>query len=385
MIARNLTGHLRQLADWFPVVSVTGPRQSGKSTLVKETFSSYEYINLEDPEIRSAALEDPVGFVRNRPARLIIDEAQYAPELFSSIQVVADERGGTGQYVISGSQNFLLLKSIKQSLAGRVGITTLLPFSYREASALTEGVDAFTWTGGYPRIYDANMPAGIFYQSYLATYVERDAPELLDVRNLSDFRRLISLCAANAGSLLNYTRLASDLGVAITTVRSWISLLETSYILYLLQPYHANLRKRLTKTPKLYFTDTGLLCHLLGIKSKQELLAHPMRGAVYENLVVSERLKLHLNQGETPQITFYRDEDKREIDVLDWTDASSPLAIEVKSGETYRDHHAHYLRTVGEELGIDESSRVVAYRGSQSYRVSGATVMPIRELLLCER
>lgn len=380
MLERDLAPHLVKLAEWFPVVSVTGPRQSGKSTLVKAAFSDYEYLNLEDPEIRSAALEDPVGFIGSRPSRLIIDEAQYAPELFSSIQAVSDERGGVGQYVISGSQNFLLLKSIKQSLAGRVGVTTLLPLSYREARSVRSGVDDFAWAGGYPRIYDVGMPPNAFYHSYLSTYVERDAEEILDVRNLSDFRKLISLCAANVGSLLNYTRLASDLGVAITTVRSWISLLETSYVLHLLQPYHANLRKRLTKTPKVYFTDTGLLCYLLNISSVSELIEHPMRGEIFENLVVSERLKRHLNRGEAARLSFYRDEDKREIDLLDFTDASNPLAIEVKSGQTYRESHARHLRKVGDELGIAEQGRIVAYRGSQSYRVDGANVTPIEQL-----
>lgn len=381
MLARDLSSHLTQLAGWFPVVSVTGPRQSGKTTLVRATFDSYEYLNLEDPETRSAALEDPVGFIGSRPPHLIIDETQYAPELFSSIQAVSDERGGVGQYVISGSQNFLLLKSIKQSLAGRVGLATLLPLSYREARPVSSDIDEFAWTGGYPRIYDVDMPPAAFYRSYLSTYVERDATELLGVRNVSDFRRLVWLCAASVGSLLNYSRLASDLGVAVTTVRSWISLLEASYVLYLLQPYHANLRKRLTKTPKVYFADTGLLCHLLNISSAQELAAHPMRGEIYENLVVSERLKHHLNRNETARLSFYRDEDKREIDLLDWTDASSPLAVEVKAGETYRDRHARHLRTVGEELGIAPQNRVVAYRGSQGYRVDGATVMPIERLL----
>ena len=381
MFERDLASHLTKLAEWFPVVSVTGPRQSGKSTLVRATFSDYEYLNLEDPEIRSAAVEDPVGFIRNRPSKLIIDEAQYAPELFSSIQAVSDERGGTGQYVISGSQNFLLLKSIKQSLAGRVGISTLLPLSYREVRLEMPGIDDFAWIGGYPRIYDVEMPPAIFYRSYLSTYVERDAKELLDVRNLADFRKLISLCAANVGSLLNYTRLATDLGVAITTVRSWISLLETSYVLYLLQPYHGNLRKRLTKTPKVYFVDTGLLCYLLNISSVNELMTHPMRGEIFENLVVSERLKHHLNRGEEARLSFYRDEDKREIDLLDWTDASDPLAVEVKSGETYREHHVRHLRKVGDELGIAPRNRIVAYRGSQYYQVDGATVMPIERLL----
>ena len=375
---------LARMATWFPVVSLTGPRQSGKSTLIRSVFADYEYLNLENPDVRTSAVEDPVGFIRRRPPRLIIDEAQYAPQLFSMIQVVADERGDVGQYVLSGSQNFLLLKGIQQSLAGRVGMLKLLPLSYAEAASnkmIMGSLDVFALTGGYPRIYDTGMPRELFFQNYLATYVERDVGGFLDVRNLSSFRAGLSLCAAGVGGLLNYTRLASDLGVSLTTVKSWLSILESSYLVFLLPPYASNVRKRLTKTPKLYFYDTGLLCYLLGITSERQLLDHPLRGQIIENLVVSERAKAHLNQGREPALFFYRDDSKREIDLLDYTDASSPLAIEIKSGETYRDTFARHLCPVGDELGIPAGRRMVVYGGTEHYDARGVTVMPATTFL----
>lgn len=266
---------LRDMSEWFPVVSLTGPRQSGKSTLIKAVFPEYEYLNLENPEVRRAAIDDPVGFIRRRPDRLIIDEAQYASELFSMIQVASDERGGAGQYVLSGSQNFLLMHNIQQSLAGRVGMLKLLPLSYQELSDTQISLGTYLIRGGYPRIYDAGIPTDMFYQNYLMTYVERDAGGLLDVRNLSSFRKMIGLCAACVGGLLNLSRLAADAGVATATISSWLSILQSSYLVFLLQPYAGNMRKRLTKAPKLYFYDTGLLCHLLGIHDERSLMNHP--------------------------------------------------------------------------------------------------------------
>lgn len=368
------------MAGWFPVVSLTGPRQSGKSTLVRAAFPDYGYVNLENPETRRAALEDPVGFVRRRPPRLIVDEAQYAPELFSMIQVASDERGEPGQYVLSGSQNFLLMRGIQQSLAGRVGTLALMPLSLREASSAGADEASYLLTGGYPRIYDARIPRDAFMRSYIATYVERDAGGMVGVRDLSSFRRLLDLVAAGAGGLVNYSRLAADLGVGAQTVRSWLSILQASYIAFELRPYSANTRKRLTKAPKLYLHDTGLLCHLLGISTPEQLRDHPARGAVYENYVVAERMRTRLNRGEEPRLYFYRDDSRREVDLLDLTDPSRPLAVEVKSGETYRPSFARHLSAVCPEIGIPEGRRVVAYAGSETYRADGVDVMPARDL-----
>lgn len=384
MIERTMAQKLRGMSEWFPVVSLTGPRQSGKSTLIKAVFPEYEYLNLENPEVRRAALDDPVGFISRRPDHLIIDEAQYAPELFSMIQVASDERGRAGQYVLSGSQNFLLMRNIQQSLAGRVGMLKLLPLSYQELSETQISLDTYLIRGGYPRIYDAGIPTDMFYQNYLMTYVERDAGGLLDVRNLSSFRKMIGLCAACVGGLLNLSRLAADVGVATATISSWLSILQSSYLVFLLQPYAGNMRKRLTKAPKLYFYDTGLLCHLLGIHDERSLMSHPLSGEIFENLVVSERQKAYLNRGIEPTLVFYRDDSKREIDLIDLTEQARPQAFEIKSGATYRDTFARHLRSVGSELGIPAKDRAVVYHGSERYDTEGASVVPAEEFLLRE-
>lgn len=376
MIPRSMASHAIQLSTWFPIVSVTGPRQSGKSTLVREVFPDYEYVNLENPQTRQQALADPVGFIESRPNRLVIDEAQLAPELFSMIQVASDETNKTGQYVLSGSQNFLLLKQITQSLAGRVGMLRLLPLSFSEAKSARANLttDLFMFRGGYPRLYDVDMPQDTFFSSYLRTYVERDVQGYLGVRDLSSYRTLLELCAQCAGSLLNESRLASDAGVSRESVRSWLSMLESSYIVFRLRPYHANLRKRLTKTPKLYFYDTGLLCYLLRIRTLDQLLRSPYLGMVFENLVIEERMKAHLNAGREPDLYFYRDESKVEVDLIDLTDPDGSLLVEIKSSKTYRPSFSRHLSSVGDELGIPRERRFVVERAEGDFEADGAQV-----------
>ena len=383
MIPRDMAGLLKDMARWFPVVSVTGPRQSGKSTLVRSVFPDYAYVNLEDPQQGRRALEDPVGFIRNASSPLIIDEAQRAPELFSMVQVVSDERGMPGQFVLSGSQNFLLLKGISQSLAGRVGLLKLLPLSFAELASAGGGpsADEFMVKGGYPRLYDIDIPPRIYYEGYVDTYLERDIAGYLDVRNMASFRTFLALCAQNVGNLLNIARLASDAGVSAATARAWLSMLESSYVIYLLQPYHANTRKRLTKTPKLYFHDTGLLCHLLRLDSLELLVASETLGPVFENLVVSETAKRYLNQGKMPDLCFYRDDSKIEVDLIDLTDPMRPRAIEIKSSETYHGKYARHLGRVGEELGIDVDGRMVVLRVQDSYRSEDVQVVSARDWL----
>ena len=373
MIERVLSSFVKDNASWFPVVSVTGPRQSGKSTLVQHVFPDYTYVNLEDEATRNLALADPAGFIRERPAHLVIDEAQRVPDLFSAIQVASDASGEPGQYVLSGSQNFLLLKQIGQTLAGRVGICKLLPLSYRECVEYGEELtpDAFMLEGGYPRLHIANIPPSVFFGNYLQTYVERDVAGYIDARSMTSFRALLGLCAQGCGSLLNVSRLAGDLGIARATVDSWLSILESSYVLFRLQPYHANLRKRLTKTPKIYFYDTGLLCHLLGIRTPEQLRDSPARGAVFENLVVAETLKRHLHAGRNPELHFYRDDSKIEVDLVDTTERSEPELVEIKSTTTFRADFARHLGSVGDALGIPEEGRGVVMRSDESHVVNG--------------
>lgn len=375
-IDRELASKLKEMSKWFPVVSLTGPRQSGKSTLVKNTFPDFEYVTLEDPQTRRAALEDPVSFIRNRRGRLIIDEAQYAPDLFSMIQVVSDERGEAGQYVLTGSQNFLMMDRIGQSLAGRVGLLKLMPLSYRELQATQDwaaDVDDFALRGGYPRLNCTGMPSDIYFRSYIDTYIERDIAGLLDVRNKTAFRKLLAICAQCAGQLLNVASLSRDIGVAVSTVKSWLSILESSYIVFELPPHAVNARKRLTRTPKLYFYDNGLLCHLLGIASVEQMFEHSSFGSVVENLVVSEAVKRHMNLAEDPALCFYRDDSKREIDLLDFTDPGKPLAVEVKSSRTYHDKYARHL-SVCDELGIAEENRHVVARVESSFAAKSCHV-----------
>lgn len=384
-IPRTLGPQLKKLASWFPVVSFSGPRQSGKSTLAKYAFPDYEYVSLEDPQVRAAALEDPVSFIRNRPDRLIIDEAQYAPDLFSMIQVVSDERGSTGQYVLTGSQSFLMMESIAQSLAGRVGLATLLPLSYRELQNVQPDeldVDAFCLTGGYPRLHSANIPTSVYFSSYIDTYVERDVANILDVRSKMSFRRFFEICALNTGALLNYSSLANDTGISPATAKSWLSILESSFLVFTLQPFHSNARKRLTKSPKLYFYDTGLLCHLLHITSVEQLVSHEKFGAIFENLIIAETMKRYLNQGIQPELYFYRDDSKREVDLIDFTDATHRQAIEIKSSRTYHGKYARQINSVGNELGIAPSERVVVARVEESYRAKECHVASARDWLV---
>lgn len=384
MIARTLSSFIKDNARWFPVVSVTGPRQSGKSTLVQRVFSDYEYVNLEDEATRNLALADPTGFIRERPARLVIDEAQRVPELFSAIQVASDASGEPGQYVLSGSQNFLLLKQIGQTLAGRVGICKLLPLSYRECKDYGEGLtpDDFMLMGGYPRLHVANIPPSVFFENYVQTYVERDVAGYIDARSMTAFRALLGLCAQGCGSLLNVSRLSNDLGVARATIDSWLSILESSYVVFRLQPYHANLRKRLTKTPKLYFYDTGLLCHLLGIKTPEQLRDSPARGSVFENLAVAETLKRHLNAGRSPELYFYRDDSKIEVDLVDATDRTAPELVEVKSTTTFRADFARHLGGVGDALGVPEENRGVVMRSDATHVVNGTKYWSAHDWLM---
>lgn len=384
MIGRDIIPWAKKNADWFPVVSITGPRQSGTSTLVQATFPEYRYENLEDPGVREMALEDPVGFIRQRPHKLIIDEAQLAPELFNVIQVVSDEVGTPGQYILSGSQNFLLLRQITQSLAGRVGLLRLMPLSYREAHrAIPElSVDDFVIRGGYPRLYDVDIPPEVYYENYLSTYIARDASGYVDPGNLSAFRNFITVCADGCANLLNLTSLANDVGISPKTARSWLSLLESSYVVQLLQPYHANIRKRLTKTPKLYFNDTGLLCHLLGITTKDQFMVSRHRGAIVEDLIISETAKRHINSSKQPQLFFYRDDSKIEVDLLDMTNPLEPELVEVKSSATYRSSFTRHLARVGDLVGADVANQAVVMNVDKTATVGGRTVWSMEDWLL---
>lgn len=384
MIQRELEPVVRRLTQWFPIVSVTGPRQSGKSTLVRTAFPDYEYINLENVDTLAAAQRDPVAFIRERPRKLIIDEAQLVPELFNMLQVVSDEENVAGQYVLSGSQNFLLLKRITQSLAGRVGILRLLPFSVRELHTTDNGwsIDELILRGGYPRLYDVKIPLQLYFDSYLSTYLERDVAGYLDVRNVRSYESTIRLLAQVTGNLLNLTRLANVVGVSTKTVRQWLSMLESSYIVFELPPYFANIRKRLIKTPKIYFYDTGLLCHLLGIRTLEQLRTSEYRGAIFENFVIAETVKRHYNAGRTPEMYFYRDTTGKEVDLIDLTDGAE--IVEIKAGMTFKSEFSKLVQEVHGLLNLPNCHCCIVMQREDEITVDGVKVVPVRQWVMRE-
>ena len=376
MIPRDIASVLKQYSQWFPVVSVTGPRQSGKSTLVQEVFSGYNYVNLELPGERAAANADPLGYIRSHPAPLIIDEAQLAPELFNVIQVESDRVGTPGQFVLSGSQNFILKRQISQSLAGRVGMLTLLPLSYRELHATQDGLsfDEYLYRGGYPRLYNVDIPEDVYYSNYVATYLDRDVSGLVNATSLSQFNLFLRIAATNVGQLTNIASMASDVGVTAKTLRAWLSILEQSYIVFLLQPYFVNSRKRLVKTPKLYFYDTGLLCHLLSSGPTSEMERSGTLGQVFENAVISELYKRHMNQGKAADLYFYRDSNGVEVDLLDATVPSMPELCEIKSSRTFRGSFMRHLDSVGDLLGVGPERRSVIMRSDRTTELNGSKI-----------
>lgn len=355
MIERDLSGSLLKAVTQYPVVTLTGPRQSGKSTLVRHLFHDYQYASLEDPELRAFALGDPRGFLAQFRDNVILDEVQRVPELFSFIQVLVDEKDIPGRFVLTGSQNFLLLNSISQSLAGRSALFHLLPFSQNELagtglfplekigrgfpSGRTAPEISFStclFAGFYPRIHDKQLEPQDWLKNYYRTYVERDVRDILHVGDIESFQRFVGLCAGRNGQLLNLSSLASDCGISHTTARRWLSVLEASFLVVLLRPHYRNFRKRLVKSAKLYFLDTGLLCYLLRIKKEEDLALHAARGAIFESFVLSELYKKALHQGRDPDLYFWRDSAGHEVDIL--IDASpGPVPVEIKSGMTVVD------------------------------------------------
>jgi predicted AAA+ superfamily ATPase len=319
MIQRQLYTKASQLLEKFPIIAITGPRQSGKTTFSKQLRPDYSYVNLEDITNREFAKNDPKGFLNTYKNGVIIDEIQYVPELFSYLQVFTDERNQVGEYIITGSQNFLLMQQISQSLAGRVALFTLLPFSLKElkdSEYSFSNWESYAVSGSYPRKILFDIDGRDYYANYLSTYVERDVRLLKNITNLDLFQKFIFLVAGRVGQLFNQSSLGNELGVDNKTINSWMCLLETSYIAYRLYPYHSNFNKRIVKTPKVYFYDTGLLSFLLGIKSEQEMSQHFAKGSIFENLIITEFLKNAYNKGDTPIFYFWRDHANNEVDLL---------------------------------------------------------------------
>jgi len=377
MIERILKNKLLELITKYPIVTLTGPRQSGKSTLLRTSFPDYQYVSLEDPDMRLFALEDPRGFLTTYPDKTIIDEVQRVPALFSYLQTHVDNENKEGMYLLAGSHNFLLMESINQSLAGRAAILRLLPFSHSEmktGSIVPNTIDEEIFKGAYPRLYDKDIIPTDYYPFYIQTYVERDVRLMKNIGDLSKFIKFIKLCAGRIGQLLNLSGLANECGVSVSTATAWVSLLEASYILYLLKPDHNNYAKRLVKSPKLYFYDTGLACSLLNIKSTEQVTTHFLRGGLFENLVINEFVKESLNKGEEPNLNFWRDSTGNEVDLLQ-TVGSKQYAYEIKSGATFSQDYFKGVSKWAKLSGANSEQCFAIYAGEKSIKTSHGEVL----------
>jgi len=376
MISRKLTTHIKKMLEKFPVVSVTGPRQSGKTTLLKNAFPDYKYFNLERLDHREMIISDPIGFLKSTGTKVIFDEAQNIPELFSYIQVISDERDITGQYILSGSQSFLLNNQIAQSLAGRVSVNHLLPFDITELEGLINlDINQIILNGFYPRIYDKHIEPADFYPSYLETYIQRDIRTLKAIENLNAFSRFLGLCAGRIGQVLNLSSLANDAGIAVNTAKSWLSLLEASFIVYQLQPYYKNFNKRLIKSPKLYFYDTGLACSLLKLTDPEMIYTHYLYGSLFENLVITEILKSQYHSGKRPSVYYWRDSNGVEIDCIIEQGNNRIVALEIKGGQTFTKDYMKNLRNFAKNEKTLKIKKAIVYAGEQSTNISDIQLM----------
>lgn len=376
IIPRHITDHLRELCRYYPILSLTGPRQAGKTTLLRHLFPAYQYVSLEDPDKQLRATEDPIGFLHGYDQQVIFDEAQRVPSLFSYLQAAVDADRQPGRFILSGSQNFLLRQGITQSLAGRVGVAKLFPLDIqemKEANQCPADFETALFRGFYPAQFDTGIPARLFYPSYMATYLERDVSGLISAANLTSFQRFLQLCATYAGQLLNYSAMANTIGVSAPTIQNWISVLEQSYVLFRLPPFFRNFGKRLIKSPKLYFYDTGLVCHLLGMRSAEDVRRYFQAGALFENLIVADRMKWLQHMGEEARLYFYRDSNQVEMDLLE-EQRNSILAIEIKAARTFREKMVDPLSKIARIADLPVQKRLV-YGGDENFSFKDVEVV----------
>jgi predicted AAA+ superfamily ATPase len=381
LIPRRLPAHIRDLANFFPAISLTGPRQAGKTTLLKEMFPDYKYVSLENPTIRLAAKSDPASFLAEYNDKVIFDEAQRFPDLFSYLQGMIDEDRRPGRFILSGSQNFLLRKNISQSLAGRIGIVKLLPLDNTElknASILADTFEEAILTGGYPGLINEGYPREAFYSSYVATYLERDVIELVSSENLDLFQRFIQVCATYTGQAINLSKISNDIGVSVPTVRSWIGILEQSYIIFRLQPFFRNIGKRLAKTSKLYFFDTGLACHLLGLHDIEEVKSYDKLGALFENMMIADALKYFHHMGATPRFYYYRDTHQQEVDLV-YERGNFARLWEMKISWNYKPRMIKTMERVAEYWDRPTETNLI-YTGDEEHRVNKSTMINWRNV-----
>jgi len=376
MIKRNVETYIERARRGFPIITITGPRQSGKTTLAKYLFSNLDYVSLEDPQSREFALSDPKGFLSRYRTGAIFDEVQRCPDLLSYLQGIVDEDQQPGKFVLTGSQNFGLVSTITQSLAGRTALVTLLPFSISECYRDNlPDVDKTIFTGLYPPVHDREILSEDWYPNYVQTYLERDVRQIVSVKDLNTFQTFLRLCAGRTARLLNTSALAVECGVSHTTVRNWISILEASYIIFRLQPHHNNFNKRLVKSPKLYFYDTGLAAWLLSIQSTTQLSTHPMRGELFESMIISEMVKSRFNQGRPSNLYFWRDYQGNEVDVI-VDHGTTLMPLEIKSGKTFHPEFTNGLKKWSKIAGATSESPILIYSGDEELRSSGVEVLP---------
>lgn len=381
MITRTSEGVIRTLLRGFPIVTLTGPRQSGKTTLAKAVFSDRPYASLEDPDVRRAAQEDPRSFLERFRDGAVLDEVQRCPELLSYLQSFVDADGRMGLYLLTGSQQFGLLSGITQSLAGRTAFVELLPFSLPElarADKLPTDSDTLLMTGCYPPLYDRDLTPSAWFAAYVTAYVERDVRQLVKIQELETFQRFVRLCAGRTGQLLNLSSLAAECGITHNTVKAWVSVLEASYLVFLLRPHHASFNKRLVKMPKLYFYDAGLVSWLLGIRTREQLETHPLRGSIFETMILSELIKSRLNRGEPPNLHFWRDSNGNEVDVIA-EHGNGLIPVEIKSGKTVTRDSFAGLEKWRALAGNACLEPVLIYSGSGGYSHKGVKVVGWRE------
>ena len=368
-ISRHIESTVLEMAKYFPVIVITGPRQSGKTTLIKHLFGEYLQFSMEDLHIREFAEQDPVAFLEQNKQGMIIDEVQRVPTLMSYIQGIVD-KFPSRRFILSGSSNFAMLQSVTQSLAGRAAILELLPMSIPEISDLAKSLtlDELIFGGMYPAVCAQKIPPEFAYPSYVKTYLERDVRNLLRISNFSAYEKFLKLCAGRIGSLFVASQLANEVGVSVNTIKSWLRVLQSSYVITLLPPYFENVSKRLIKTPKIYFNDTGVACYLLDIESPQQLARDKMRGPLFENLIVLEAIKYRTNQGKAPNAYFYRDSNQNEIDLL-LKNGEDIKGIEIKSSLTYHKDFEHTLRNMPTYINGNIQQRAVVYAGDLENRL----------------
>ncbi len=378
MITRQLSIKANELLNKYPLIAITGPRQSGKTTLAKQLRPDYTYINLELTEYKDYASQDPRGFLTEYQGGVILDEVQYVPELFPYLKHFTDERSKTGEYILTGSHHFLLLEKITQSLAGRVGLLQLLPLSSKEidySKYPLAQLETYIWKGSYPRVYDKSIAPPDFYPSYIQTYVERDVRQLINIRDIGLFRQFLRICAGRIGQIINFSDIGNILGIDAKTVKSWIGILEASFIAFRLPPFHKNYDKRIIKSPKFYFYDTGLACSLLGIKEAHQVNSHFAKGSLFENLILIELLKHQLNRGIYSTFYFWQNSHHREIDLI-IPEGDQLKAIEIKAGKTINRSffkNLHLFEAIAQQETLD---MYLIYGGDIQQNRTNLTILP---------